>query len=186
MNHCQETDTIAYFYFNRKRGVPGDTATCLGSLIVQLCAGEAIPPVALQNLLVRYEHNDTLPDSLELAEVLISLIRRRQKKVFVVIDALDEASGPQDMLCMAEVIVGAKLDNLQLVILSRLELEIKKCLEPLATTIMSVGGNGLDGDISLYIQRRIVEDPIMRRWEEPLKREIDTSLVRGAHGRYVI
>ena len=124
-------------------------------------------------------------DSLELAEVLISLIRRREQETFIIIDALDEAPERQDTLSMLEIIVGKKLDNLHLMVFSRLELEIRQCFEPLVTNSISIRGEGLDGDISLYIQRRIQEDPIMRRWEDPLKREVDASLVRGANGRHV-
>ena len=124
-------------------------------------------------------------DSLELAEVLISLSKRREQETFIIIDALDEAPERQDTLSMLEIIIGKKLDNLHLMIFSRLELKIRQCFEPLITNSISIRGEGLDGDISLYIQRRIQEDPIMRRWEEPLKRKVDTSLVRGANGRYV-
>ena len=124
-------------------------------------------------------------DSLELAEVLISLIRRREQETFIIIDALDEASERQDTLSMLQIIIGKKLDNLHLMVFSRLKLEIRQCLEPFVTNSISIWGEGLDGDISLYIQRRIQEDPIMRRWEEPLKREVDISLVRGANGTYV-
>lgn len=125
---------------------------------------------------------DTLPDHLEMIEVPIPLIRRQQK-TFILIDAIDEAPGLQDMLRVLEMILAKRLESLHLLVSSQLQRDIEECLEPIATASISVGGRRADDDISLYVQQRMQEDPNMRKWEEYLKREVDSPLFRGANGR---
>jgi len=115
-------------------------------------------------------------------EVPIPLIRRQQK-TFILIDAIDEAPGLQDMLRVLEMILAKRLESLHLLVSSQLQRDIEECLEPIATASISVGGRRADDDISLYVQKRMQEDPNMRKWEEYLKREVDSPLFRGANGR---
>ncbi len=125
-------------------------------------------------------HN-IVSDNLKLIEVL-SLLIRRQPIVFVIVDALNEALGQQDFFTMLEILVDKRLKIWHILVSSRLKWAIKENLEPIATATISVEGRKLDDDVSLYIQRRIQEDPIIRKWEKPLKRKVDITLVQGASG----
>lgn len=183
-HNCGEADGLAYFYFNFRKGTPGDSQTCLRSLIAQLSQRGGDVPVVVWKLFERHLVDDELFDIFELVEVLLSLTRR-QRRTFVIVEALDEASGRADMLSILKIMIEKKLENLHLLVSSRLELDIKECLEPIITASIGLGGQTLNDDVSYYIQRRIQDDPKMRKWEESLKREVETSLVSMADGRWV-
>jgi ankyrin repeat domain-containing protein 50 len=180
--NCEATDGLAYFYFNFRHGNPGDSATCLRSLIAQLSKSGGDLPVVVQKLYTRHLVEDQLPDRFALVEVLLSLIRR-QRNTFIVVDALDEAVGKEEFLEILSIIAKQNLENLHLLVSSRVDIAIKECLDPIATATVPIENNPLEGDITLHIQWFLQNDPKMRKWEDSLKRDIEISLVHRADGR---
>lgn len=168
---------LAYYYFSYQSGPSGNIASCLRSLIAQFSGLERRIPVAVLKLFKQYSTENKQPDPFSLVDVLLSLIRR-QRHTFVVIDAIDEAANTAEILEIVSLLVERKLDNLHLLVSSRLEITIKEKLESLPTLTVSMEERATDEKF-LYIQKCIQENPSMRRWEESLKREIEVSLMRG-------
>jgi len=173
-------DALAYYYFTHSTEDLGSATSCLRSLIGQICELESNLPVVAQKLFKEYCGESEPPDIFALIDVLFSLVRRLNH-AFIIIDALDEAIDTRQMLEAVCILAGKQLDNLHLLVSSRIQMVINERLEPLATSVNIAGG--FPPERSFYIQRRLQEDPKMRHWEDPIKREIEVRLVRKADSR---
>ena len=133
--------------------------------------------MVVETLFSNYAKQTKPPDSFALVDVLISLIKRYQN-VFVMIDAIDEATNTEEILESICLLANKKLDNLHVLFSSRLTNNIRETIQPYATFTVSTEGRARD-DIVLYIQQRLQDDPKMRRWEDSLKSQIEVSLMRS-------
>ena len=174
-------DALAYFFFNSTRGKSENIEAGLRSLIAQLCERERNLPVIVQKLFAQGSIEDKTPDSSTLVDVLVSLIKR-QHQTFVIVDALDEAADTAGAVEIIRYLVEMKLENLHLLISSRLQVNIKEKLEAFVTCTVSMEDHAVD-DLSLYIQKCLQGDARMKHWEDDLKREIEVSLIRRANTR---
>ena len=141
-------------------------------------------PVAVQNLYDHYADQEKPLDTYELLEVLLSL-SARQRRTFIIVDALDEAADKAHVLEILSLIAERKLENLHVLVSSRLELEIKKVVDPIATASVHMAGPDLYRDITLYVQQYLEDHPRTRKLSGLLKRQIEDWLVRESDGRYL-
>ena len=181
---CEASDSVAYFYFSFRNGIPADSSACLRSLILQLSDNKAEFPVAVQNL---YDHSVDKEEPLntyDLLEVLLSL-SERQRRTFIVLDALDEAADKAHVLEILSLVAERKLETLHVLVSSRLELEIKRAIDPIATDSVHMAGPDLYRDITLYVQQYLEDHPRTRKLSGPLKRQIEDWLVHESDGRYL-
>lgn len=179
---CQDKDGLAYFYFNFGHATPNDVSSCLRSLILQLSGGEGSFPVAVQNIYNRCVAREQRPGQFALLEVLVSLCKGR-RKTFLIIEALDEAFDRQEVLEILSMLAEEKLENLHLLVSSRLEISIQTVFNRIATTKVQMAGQVLDPSISLYVQHYLEDHPKMRKWSRTLKSRVEGLLVQNADGR---
>jgi hypothetical protein len=103
-----------------------------------------------------------------------------------VLDALDESSNRPNLLDVLLQVAGdANFKNIRLLALSRKETDIERVLDHISTD-MSLQNPRVDEDIRLYIQNQLCEDRKFSHRPKSLRAEIETALVKGAKGMYVL
>lgn len=167
-----------YCYFGRNQD---ETYPLLCWIISQLCRQLKYIPEKLRLL----NNRGTELGYRDLLEVLSTVIRRF-RRVYIVIDALDES---QDRKFLLDLLIKIASDdsfrNVSLLALSRKELDIQQAFEGLCSSI-SLSNPLVDKDIRVYIESQLQTDRKLSRWPNPLKIEIQHALTKGANGMYVI
>jgi hypothetical protein len=119
---------------------------------------------------------------------MLSLAARQP--IYLIVDALDEcpdSSGiptpREDVLNLLEDIVRLGLPNLRICVTSRLEIDIKNVLEPLASGVVSLHDeSGQKKDISDYVKDVVSLDRKMGRWRSDEKELVIEDLSEKADG----
>jgi len=159
--HEARLATMAYYYFDFRDAKKQDCFGLLSSLISQLAAESDSCHDLLSQL-----YSDHMPrkeepyiDSLKKCLTgMLSLVG--QDSIYIIIDALDESpnspgnpSAREEVLKLIEEFVKSELPNLHLCVASRLEKDVRKVLEPLASLQISLHDeSGQKDDIMTYIE----------------------------------
>ena len=131
------------------------------------------------------------PPEDRLSECLVEMLQvPEQPPTYIIIDALDECPNISGMptpreqvLEFLEHLVMSDLPNLHVCATSRLEIDIRYILEPLAPFRMSLHDElGQKEDISSYINKVVNTDQRMRRWRNADKQLVIDSLSDKADG----
>jgi NACHT domain len=166
-----------YCYFGRNQD---ESHPFLRWIISQLCRQLKYIPEELRQL----SNRGTEPGYNDLLEVL-STIFRRFRRVYIVIDAVDES---QDRRFLLDLLIKTASDDafekVRLLVMSRKELDIQQAFEGICTSI-SLSNPLVDEDIRVYIENQLQTDRKLSRWPEPLKKDIRDALIKGAKGMYV-
>jgi Cdc6-like AAA superfamily ATPase len=167
-----------YFYFRRERD---EASHLLRWVIAQLCRQSKCIPNQVREL---YDAG-VEPTTASLVTAL-SIVVRCFNRVYLVLDALDESSNRPSLLDVLLQVAGdANFKKIRLLALSRKETDIERVLEHISTDI-SLQNPRVDEDIRLYIQNQLCEDRKFSHWPKSLRAEIETALVKGAKGMYVL
>ena len=106
--------------------------------------------------------------------------------VYFIIDALDECSEWEKLLGVLTEIANWKLQNLHVLVTSRRGRAIEKRLTEIASSHMNLDSDLVDEDIRRYLRTTLVNDTRFKIWLEADRQEIEDTLVKGAHGMWVI
>lgn len=182
---------MAYYYFDFNDRAKQNVDNCPRSVIVQLCRGAEKLPDSVQKLYDQFGRHQMEPSLGDLFEALLSVIPGRDP-CFIILDALDEferedESERKDVLAMLSQIVSRGLKNLHILVTSRKESDIESILAPIVTGKLSLSQDSteVDADIGVWVYHCLVTDFKLKRWSDSVKKEIETSLIDGAHGMYV-
>jgi len=120
---------------------------------------------------------------MDILKSLLALIR----EVYIIIDALDEVQnqdGQLEQICLT--LSGlARLPNLHILVTSRKELAIEQELSKIPSpqlVSLFIPHSQIDGDIRLFVDMSLKEDPKLSRWPASLKDEIKSTLLEAADG----
>lgn len=178
MCHGERACHYAYFYFDfndtQKQTVNG----LLRSMIIQLCVGLDNLPSAVSDLYRQFQNGQKQPESSELLEVLLAILRMTDV-TFLLIDALDECAEVDDLCEAIKHIVQGSM-RLRLFLASRTEKRITEGLQELVDFSIDLNGAGVDADIRLHIHKSLETDRRLRKWPQLIKEEIETALVDRA------
>ncbi|KAF8515200.1 hypothetical protein JB92DRAFT_2915802 [Gautieria morchelliformis] len=183
-DHCRSDSSLAmaffYFDFNNKDTLPD---AVLRSLIEQLSMQCASTPHALESLFSKNEQGHALraPSHEDLMSTLKTVIGSFQA-VYLVFDALDECPERSRFLKVLREGHDWKLDALHLLATSRKEGDIQKALSGLVSHEVPMDEGLVDGDIQVYVSRRLVEDVEFSMYSADGKEMVNTTLTQGAHG----
>lgn len=180
---CQNDPTLhcAYFYFDFNDREKQTVVGMLRSIIVQLCSlGTEIPP-EIDRLYAQCKEGREEPGKEILIEILLSLLKSLGY-VFLIMDALDECS---ERGMLVPVIARIRQQDVSLLLTSRKERDLSEGFQNVIEAAISLEGCGVDGDISLHIQKCLESDRSLHKWSPSIKQEIRDALIRGAHGMYV-
>ena len=104
--------------------------------------------------------------------------------VYIIIDALDECTQRQRLLCWIKEIISLRIQQLHLLATSRSEQDIGHCLRSLEIAEVDMASGVVDNDIQSYLEWMLHEDVSLRKWNEVVQNEIKVTLLNGAKGMY--
>jgi hypothetical protein len=183
--------SLAFYYHDFREDQKKDLRGVLSSLLFQLCAQSDFYHDILSNFYSTHLHGAQNPSNGELLGCLKGLLEQPgQAPVFLIIDALDECadtsampSPREEVLTLLEHLVDSRLSNLRLCVTSRLQIDIKIVLEPLAFRSISIHDErGQLEDIENYIKSVINSDPKNRKWKPEDKQLVIDVLTERANG----
>lgn len=163
-----------YCYFGRNQD---ESRHFLCWIINQLCRQLKYVPgnlAALQNL-------GDEPSTTDLLNVL-SILVKKFRRVYIVVDALDESRDRRFFLDLLIKIVGDEnFQNISILVTSRKELDILQTLEGLCSSI-SLSNPLVDEDIRIYVESQLQTDHKFSRWPPFVRQEVRNALTKGAKG----
>ena len=191
---CETGSAImAYFYFDFKDLKKQTCHDLLLSLVFQLSTRSSLCCDILHRLYEAHEKGTRQPSDETLKECLIRMLRLPgQRRIFIVLDALDECPDSPGfppprhvVLQLVKELVDLRLHGLHICATSRLEVDIRAVLEPLAFCSVSLHDeSGQKTDIIEYV-RSVVHSPLttaMRRWRAGDKNLVIETLTERADG----
>ena len=186
-NYCnlkENTDfALAYFYFDFTDPIKRITYSLIGSFLTQLSFQLRECPHELLKL--HAKHGSQRAPTADLMKALKSIIERFQHAYFI-IDALDECSEREQLLGVLTEIADWKLQNLHVLVTSRRGRDIEKRLTQIASSHLNLDSDLVDEDIRRYLRTTLVNDTRFKIWFAADRQEIEDTLVKGAHGTWVI
>ena len=180
--------SVAYYYFDFKDPGKQDRRGLLSSLLTQLCTQSHNGYDILSELYKAHEDGSRQPSEVELMRYLKTVFRH--DRVFIILDAVDESpnrpgipSPREKVLQLVKEFVGMRRPDLRVCITSRLEVDIRTALEPLASHTMSLHDEwGQRSDIINYIKSVVESDTNMRKWRSEDRQLVIDSLSQKANG----
>ena len=176
---------IVYFYFDFNDTEKQRYEKLIRSLIEQLSLQSVKPMYTLNDLFARCRDGQQQPTPDALAATLQHMLGGFQQ-TFIILDALDECKEKKELLGLLESIIGWKVENLHILATSRREKDIEETLEPLVTGQVCIQSALVNADIHIHIRQRLHDDPKLKKWPAKVQREIEETLMDGAHGMYVV
>jgi len=178
------SQTFAYFYFDFSDSSKRTVTGMLRSMIHQLSIHSLAPE--LDKLYQQCSEGTREPTRNALLEALISTSSITQR-TFLIMDALDECLERDEVLEVITELLDVQSNQIRLLTTSRKELDIEKALRDKMESIIDLQeGDGVAHDICLYVQQCIHKDKNLKKWPPNLKEEMQTALVDGAHGMYIL
>ena len=182
---------MAYFYFDFRESEKRHRRGLLSSLVFQLSAESDSCCQILFRLFSDHAGGNREPSEDALSQCLVEMLEiPGQPAMYLIIDALDECSNISGMPTAREQVlkflkhlVELKLRNVHICVSSRLEIDIRKVLEPLAPLCMSLHDEcGQKADISSYTNAAVQSDERMQRWRKGDKQIVIDTLSGNADG----
>ncbi|KAF7978596.1 hypothetical protein HWV62_45320 [Athelia sp. TMB] len=176
----------AYFFFDGTRA-QSETLTYDGlirSIITQLSdrCGDKIPN-ALVDMYDKCDTGHWQPLDTQLEETLAGVLATFES-TYIIIDSLDECAEKADLLEWIRSVASKTSGNIHLMLTSRPEPEVERCLIPLPNLHkISIRGDATVEDIRAYLDVCLA-DPTMITWDKRDKRAIKKALSEGSGGRF--
>lgn len=180
-SRCFSHDACLYFYFDFNNSLKQVVINMLYSFLFQL-SSSAIPAEVLQ-LYERCNNGTQEATVMQLIETLLS-IADHGKRMYIIIDALDESSDWKGLLKVIKIILNSN-SEINLLMTSRKEHDIQIALENSVNNIVAIQNERVDADINIYVRQCLRNDPELCKWNDKLKSKIVTKLTSDAHGMYV-
>ena len=144
--HAAGLATLAYYYFDFRDVKKQDCYGLLSSLILQLSTESDSCFSNLSQLYSNHGRGTRKPSIDALKNCLTDMLSLSgQPPIYIIIDAIDECpnlsgapSAREEVLGLIEDLVNVKLQNVHLCVASRLEIGIRKVLEPLTSLKVSL------------------------------------------------
>jgi hypothetical protein len=183
--------SMAYFYFDFRDAEKQHLRGLLSSLVFQLSAKSDHCYQILSRLYLDHAGGTEEPSEDVLSQCLVEMLEvPGQPAMYIIIDALDECPNISGMPTAREQVleflghlVELSLPNVHICASSRLEIDIRNILEPLALFRMSLHDEGgQKEDILSYINAIVNADQRMRRWRNGDKQLVIDTLSDKADG----
>jgi hypothetical protein len=165
---------VAYFYFYYgeadKQSFRGMLSSIIFQLEEQLLAASS-PLLTLYNKLGSGAHEPSIPELTACLKGLVIALSARP--IFIVLDALDECSKPDELAPVLCNLLQWAEGHVHVFITSRPDDVVAKMLRPLTTCELDLS-SVIQGDISLHLERVLSEENPFRSWK-PVYRELVLS-----------
>lgn len=114
----------------------------------------------------------------------LSSLVKKFRKIYLLIDALDESLERHNILDLLLTLAGPSFENINLLVMSREEMDIRIAIESAAKSI-SLSNPYVDEDIRIYVRNQLNTHRRLSVLEPTLRKEIENALVQGAKGMCV-
>ena len=176
------TVAIAYFYFDFNDAEKQRHDKFTRSLIQQLARQSTNALVCLQSLFSQSQDGQQpTQDALELT--LKQMLGKFEEK-FIIVDALDECQEREELLLLLKNLCSWGIEKVHVLSTSRRERDIEETLASLVTSEICLQSDLVNVDIRTYLSEQLKKDSKLRRWSPNVQREIEDTLMNGAHGMY--
>ena len=135
----------------------------------------------LRNYYFSSNEGSRKPDT-ALSYKCIQSICRAYKKVYLVIDALDECSGIADLIETLQRLSGPENCNFFTLCASRRERDIENFSTSINSLQIVFQEEETNQDIAKYVRAVMTADSYFMRWPETIQTEIESALTKGANG----
>jgi hypothetical protein len=181
---------VVYYYFDFRDADKQNPQGLLSSLLVQFSADSDPCYEILSRLYMAHARGARKPTDDALIHCLKDMLEQHRQATYIVIDAIDEcpnSSGfptPREkVLEFIEGLIELQFPHLRICISSRLEIDIRDALEPLAYLRVSLDeDSGQRKDILDYVTKIVRTDKRMRKWREEDKLLVIKILVEKSDG----
>jgi len=183
-SRCTADEICAFFYFDSISGETQKHTICgmLSSFLAQISARQIEREV--YQLYERCEKGRRAATVAEITETLFTLLSNG-RKMYLIMDALDECSERPLLLNLVEQILNVEGD-IHVLLTSRKEYDIQTSLQPSIAATVSMEDKRVDPDIRIHVEQCLQKDPKLCKWDEKIKDEIIKELVSRANGMYNI
>ncbi|KAL7810652.1 hypothetical protein V8C26DRAFT_437826 [Trichoderma gracile] len=172
---------VAYIYYNYKRHHDQKAEHMLASLVKQLAQNSRTFPEAVQRLHDRHRLVNTRSFLVELSDTLAVLVRSFSR-VFILIDALDEAEDTERTKLLDRVFMMQEESGLNLFATSRAINTIAAKFEGTISREISPSRH----DVFQFLNARMSELPSFVREDEDLQNEIKASIEAAMGGMFLL
>jgi len=182
---------LSIFYFDFRDTNKQNARNLLSSILIQLCCQSDAFSQVLSSVYLTHDNGSRQPGIDTLLECLKSMLKLPARgELYLVIDAIDECPNSsgcptprEQVLVILHELIDLKLLHVHFCITSRLEIDIRDVLEPLAIHHAPLYEQaGQNQDIVKYIKDLVLSDPKMRRWREEDRQLVIETLTRKAGG----
>ena len=184
--------SLAVFYFDfRDEEKKQDFRNFVISLLIQLSAYSSQCCQLIYRLYSTHGKGTQQPSNDAWKNCLQEMLSlAAHQPIYLIVDALDEcpdSSGMptprEDVLNLLEDLIRLGLPNLHICVTSRLEIDIKNILDPLASGVVSLHDeSGQMKDISDYVKEVVSSDRKMGRWRSDEKELVIEEVSEKADG----
>ncbi|XP_014553175.1 hypothetical protein COCVIDRAFT_75541, partial [Bipolaris victoriae FI3] len=189
LQHCHVDASMvtAYFYFDFNDTQKQDPELMLRSLLRQLLQRSIMIPKGVDALFSACENGQRQPSLHALLELTLQVMRQFTH-AYIVLDALDECTQRQELMCMLETVAAWQLENRHILMTSRKERDIESSLESYIKEedTICLQRDVVDSDIRRYVQQRLSDDKTLTKWNKDaaIRQEIEAALMQGACGMF--
>ena len=181
------TKSLAIFFFDFQDARKQGATDMIKSLISQLIGACVSVPEAVESLYVACKELGRGASKKQLLQALKSILEMLSD-TFVIVDALDECTTWNLLSDFLTEIQSWDKITLRALVTSRKEVKIDEALDQIVppSSRICIESHLADVDIETYVQQRLVEDGLFKRWREDLElcNEIKSVLTRKARGMY--
>ena len=184
--------SLAFFYFDfRDKDKKQDFRNFIASLLVQLSAHSSPCSEIIARVYSTHGKGTQQPSNGALTKCLREmLLVAVPQPVYLIVDALDECPNAAGMptprevvLDLLEDLIRLRIPNLHICVTSRLEIDIKKALQSLPHSSVSLHDeSGQKKDISSYVRKVVYADRKMQSWRDEEKKLVVNELSNRADG----
>jgi Cdc6-like AAA superfamily ATPase len=187
--HCEGDPgkAVVYFYFDFNDAEKQKPELMIRALICQLSEQCVKIPVTLEALYMACDKGNRRPSIDALMSVLRHMVQEFPQ-LYLILDALDECAGREELLDILEQIAGWQLDRMHVLVTSRKEQDIESSLSVIVDPkhVICLQSQIIDKDIRKFIRQKLSDDKSLKKWHKSIdiRQEIETTLIQGAHGMY--
>lgn len=128
---------------------------------------------------------DAQPSLLELSKVLYDSVEEFDH-IYIILDALDECEERRKLLTTVQQLLCAETGKIHILVTSRSDADLEDHLTPIFTAHIRIESSLIEPDIRSYLQEQLHNNPKLRRWPQKVQERIESALMTGAQGMYVV
>lgn len=174
---------VSYFYFDFNDVEKQSSKKAVRSLLFQLALQQSNSLQVLHHLYQKCGNGQHQPAEDVVRSLLKDTVACKGQK-FIMLDALDECADREDFLTFIHELVNSQQQCLHIMITSRRERDIEEQLGFLAKYNIAIQSAIVDEDIRVYVHDRLATDIKLKKWPDPVQKEIVAVIMEKADGMY--